>query len=71
MIDARWFVGDGWPAVLAAAAFFGVALFTLARLRGPGSRPHHPPIAHDRVRAFAGSFALLGAFWLGTHAGPL
>jgi hypothetical protein len=47
-----------------AATFFGVALLTLAWLRGPGSRPHDPPVAHDRVRWFTGTLALGGGFWL-------
>lgn len=64
MIDPQWFAGEGLSAVLVAAACFGVALLTLAWLRGPGSHPHDPPVAHDSVLWFAGILALFGGLWL-------
>ncbi len=63
-MDPSWFVGEGSYAVAAAAIFFLVAAGILLWLRGPGSRPHDPPIARDRVRWFAGMWALFGAAWL-------
>jgi hypothetical protein len=63
-MDPSWFVGEGWFAVAVAAMFFLVAIGTLLWLRGPGSRPHNPPVAHDRVRWFAYMWALFGALWL-------
>jgi hypothetical protein len=64
VLDPLWFAAEGWPAVAVAGFFFGVAAVTMLWLRGPGSRPHHPPIARDHVRQFAGLLALFGTFWL-------
>jgi hypothetical protein len=63
-MDPSWFVGEGLSAVAVAATFFLVAIGTLQWLRGPGSRPHSPPVARDAVRWFAFKLALLGALWL-------
>lgn len=63
-MDPRWFAGEGWFAVAVAAMFFLVAVGTLLWLRGPGSRPHNPPIARGRVRWFGLMWALFGALWL-------
>jgi hypothetical protein len=63
-MNPTWFVGEGWFAVAVAAMFFLVAFGTLLWLRGPGSRPHNPPIAHDRVRWFAFMWAFFGSLWL-------
>jgi hypothetical protein len=59
-----WFMGEGWGAVMIAAILFLIAGGTMLWLRGPGSRPHDPPVAKDAVRAFAGAFALFGGLWL-------
>lgn len=64
MLDPLWFAAEGWPALAVAGFFFGVAAVTMLWLRGPGSRPHHPPIARDHVRKIAGMLALFGTFWL-------
>ena len=63
-MNPTWFMGEGWVAVAVAAMFFLIAGATMLWLRGPGSRPHDPPVAHDRVRSFATFFALFGALWL-------
>ena len=63
-MDPNWFVGEGWFAVAVAGTFFLVAISTLLWLRGPGSRPHNPPIAHDRVRWFGLMWAAFGSLWL-------
>jgi hypothetical protein len=63
-MDPSSFVGEGWFAVAVAALFFLVAIGTLLWLRGPGRRPHNPPIASDRVRWFAFIWAFFGALWL-------
>ena len=71
VIDRQWFAGEGVFAISLAAMFFAAALLTLLWLRGPGSRPHDPPIAHDVVRQFALTLALFGGFWLiRAFAGP-
>jgi hypothetical protein len=64
VIDPFSFAGEGWPAVLQAAISFSFALVTLAWLRGPGSRPHDPPVAHRYVRGIAGFSAYWGGLWL-------
>jgi hypothetical protein len=63
-MDPSWFVGEGWSAVAVAATFFLVAIGTRLWLRGPGSRPHNPPVAHDVVQWSALLWALFGALWL-------
>ncbi len=63
-MNPTWFAGEGLVAVAVAGMFFLVAGGTTVWLRGPGSRPHDPPVAQDRVRWFAGFSALFGAFWL-------
>lgn len=63
-MNPTWFAGEGWMAVAVALMFFLVAGGTMLWLRGPGSQPHDPPVAHDRVRWFAGFSALFGALWL-------
>lgn len=65
------FEGDGWSAVAVSVMFFVIAGATLLWLRGPGSRPHDPPVARDQVRSFAAFSALFGALWLvRAAAGP-
>jgi hypothetical protein len=63
-MNPTWFAGEGWTAVAVAATFFLIAGGAMLWLRGPGSQPHEPPVAHDRVRWFAGILALFGALWL-------
>jgi hypothetical protein len=57
------FAGEGVGALLVAAAFLAVAALVMAWLRGPGSRPHDPPVARDSVRWFAASFVIYAAGW--------
>ena len=63
-MDPSWFEGEGWVAVAIAVAFFLAAGGILLWLRGPGSRRHDPPIAHENVRWFAIGCALFGCLWL-------
>ena len=59
-MNPTWFAGEGWMAIAVAAMFFLIAGATMLWLRGPGSRPHDPPVAHDRVRSFAAFFIVCG-----------
>jgi hypothetical protein len=63
-MDPSWFEGEGWLAVAVAAMFFLLAGGALLWLRGPGSRPHDPPVAHENVRWFAIGCVLFGSLWL-------
>jgi hypothetical protein len=58
------FASEGWTAVAVGTVFFLIAGGTMLWLRGPGNRPHDPPVARDRVRQFAGLVALFGALWI-------
>jgi len=70
-MDPTWFAGEGWTAIAVSVPFFLIAGGTMLWLRGPGRRPHQPPVAGDRVKLFAGMFALTGALWfVRAVAGP-
>jgi hypothetical protein len=63
------FAGEGVGALIVASIMVVVAAATLLWLRGPGARPHEPPVAQDRVRYFALGLILFAvltgirAFW--------
>jgi hypothetical protein len=57
------FAGEGVGALLVAVSLLAVAGLIMAWLRGPGSRPHDPPVARDQVRSFAASFVIFAAGW--------
>ena len=57
------FAGEGLGALAVALALLGVAGLITAWLRGPGSRPHDPPVASDHVRWFAAVFVIFAAGW--------
>jgi peptidoglycan/LPS O-acetylase OafA/YrhL len=60
----QWFAGQGWTAVGVALLMFALSCGILLWLRGPGTRPHDPPVNREAVRWAAVSFALMGAGWL-------
>ncbi len=57
------FEGEGFGSILIAAACFLAAGATMLWLRGPGSRPHDPPIAVAQVRKFALFLGIIGVGW--------
>ena len=62
-MPADWFVGEGAGALVVAILLVLSAGATLAWLRGPGSEPHYPPIAHRSVVVFAGSLVVFAMGW--------
>ncbi len=60
----HWFAGQGWTAVGVALPLFALSGGILLWLRGPGARPHNPPVNRAGVRWAAVTSALMGALWL-------
>jgi hypothetical protein len=55
------FEGEGIGALAVAAVLLLIAVVILVWLRGPGSRPHDPPIARDAVVGFAAALGFFAA----------
>jgi len=55
------FEGWGIGALAGAAVLLLIAVGTLIWLRGPGSRPHDPPVARDRVVLLAAALCVFAA----------
>jgi hypothetical protein len=58
------FVGEGIGAFATAAVLALMSMGVLAWLRGPGSRPHDPPVARSQVAFFALILVILAVGWL-------